>query len=121
MQCHIQEITPCIAVDPTGTYLLGGTKGGRIFCWEISSGNLKFSWQAHFKTITSLKITKSSHFCISGSDDGMVRVWDMQSIMSHFHNDGSGKSNINRSIAPYRYSILLHILIQTCILMYIAM
>ena len=36
-QCHIQEITTALSSDPSGTYLIGGTKRGWIFIWEISN------------------------------------------------------------------------------------
>ena len=56
MQCHQQEIITALCADPTGNFMVGGSKTGRIYIWNLSDGNLLYLWQAHFKTITRLKM-----------------------------------------------------------------
>lgn len=105
MQCHIQEITTTITSDIKGYYLCGGTKGGRIFIWEISSGTLLLSWQAHFKSITVMTFTSCGNYLISASEDGMVRVWDIIGILNntnHFEVQSRSDGQL-KSIAPFRY------------------
>lgn len=102
MQCHVQEITTAVAVDSNGFFLLGGTKGGRLHAWEITSGSLVTTWQGHFKAITSIKFTPCGNFCISSSEDGMVRVWDVVSIMSSA--GGRGTESAKKIISPFRFS-----------------
>lgn len=100
MQCHIQEITTAITSDMSGFYLCGGTKGGRIFVWELSSGALVQSWQAHFKSITTVTFTPCGNFLISTSEDGMIRVWDIVTVLN---SEGRGQSdNQMKSFTPYR-------------------
>jgi WD40 repeat protein len=106
MQCHVQEITTAVAVDSNGFYLMGGTKGGRLHAWEISSGNLVTTWQGHFKAITSIKFTPCGNFCVSSSEDGMVRVWDVVSIMSSGGAGAGGRGgteSAKKIISPFRY------------------
>lgn len=106
MQCHVQEITTALAADTNGFYLLGGTKGGRLHAWDIASGNLLLSWQAHFKSITSIKFTPCGNFCITSSADGMVRAWDVNSILCTNGAGGSSRPNSESAksiISPYRY------------------
>lgn len=98
MQCHIQEVATSIACDYSGSYIFAGTKKGWIFCWEVSSGRLLLSWQAHFKEVTRLKFTSTNDFCISCSGDGIARAWDMAVLDdSESHLLGEKKS-----ISPYR-------------------
>lgn len=100
MQCHVQEITTAIASDMTGFYLCGGTKGGRIFLWELSSGALVQSWQAHFKSLTTVTFSSCCNFLISTSEDGMIRVWDVVNILN---SERKGQSdNQMKSFTPYR-------------------
>jgi pre-rRNA-processing protein IPI3 len=104
MQCHIQEIITSISVDCNSFYLCGGTKGGRIFLWELASGNLIQSWQAHFKSVTVTAFSDCGNFLISGSEDGMVRSWDVISILNSLgSNDSRLRSDEpQRSVTPFR-------------------
>jgi pre-rRNA-processing protein IPI3 len=108
-QCHIQEITTSLASDPTGTYLLGGTKRGWIYIWEIATGKLLTSFQAHFKAVTHLHVTVKSDLFISAGEDGMARAWDMCSILgsqnikpSTSSSSSSSSSKRSPGIQPYR-------------------
>lgn len=99
MQCHVQEITTTITSDINGFYICGGTKGGRIFLWEVSSGNLILSWQAHFKAVTVMSFTPCGNFLISGSEDGMVRVWDIIGMVNPNH---FGDQSHSKNPTPFR-------------------
>eukprot|EP01041_Mallomonas_annulata_P004605 gene4605-9150_t len=99
MVCHVQEITTAISSDPSGTFLFGGTKGGRIYCWEISTGNLLQSWQAHFKMVSKLVVSCCGMYLVSSSEDGMVRVWHTTSIVQV---TDSRQSPENRNQQPFR-------------------
>ena len=98
MQCRIQEITTSICVDSNGFYIFGGTKGGRIFCWEVSSGNLVQTWQGHYKAITVMCMTDCGTYLLSGGDDGMARAWDIPTLLAT-----CGKGGVKKRITPFRY------------------
>jgi len=102
-QCHIQEITTSICCDATGTYLLGGTKKGWLYCWEVGTGQLLSSWQAHFKAVTKVLFSPCCLFVVSCSEDGMVRAWDMAAMLSSEGGGGSsGDKKRSSTVAPYR-------------------
>jgi WD40 repeat protein len=103
MQCRIQELTPSICVDTNGFYIFGGTKGGRIFCWEVSSGDLVMSWQAHYKAVTTMVMSSCGTFLVSGAEDGMIRTWDVPTLLTSPRGSGSKKN-----IPPFRY-VYMHI------------
>ena len=66
MQCHVQEITTAVAADPTGTYLIGGTKSGRLYWWDVCSGDLLASFQGHFKSVTAAQFTRCGLYLVVG-------------------------------------------------------
>jgi pre-rRNA-processing protein IPI3 len=104
-QCHIQEITTALACEQTGTYLLGGTKKGWIYCWEVGTGALLTSWQAHFKAVTKILFTTCGQFAVSCSEDGMVRAWDFAAVLSAQDGGGGGGADKKKqatSTTPYR-------------------
>jgi pre-rRNA-processing protein IPI3 len=96
--CHVQEISTSVVCDPCGTYLIAGTKKGWLYCWELSTGNLLYSWQGHFKSITKLMFSGCGNYCISSSEDGAIKVWELATIIGDF-NSGSLKRQM---IQPYR-------------------
>jgi pre-rRNA-processing protein IPI3 len=80
-QCHIQEIVTSLATDSSGTYLVSGTKRGWLYCWELSTGELINSLQAHFKSVTRVAVTKCGNYCVSVSEDGNGRVFELCKIV----------------------------------------
>ena len=96
--CHIQEISTSVVCDPCGTYLLAGTKKGWLYCWELSTGSLLYSWQGHFKSITKLMFSVCGNYCVSSSEDGAIKVWELAAIVGDY-NSGSLKRQM---IQPYR-------------------
>jgi pre-rRNA-processing protein IPI3 len=99
-QCHIQEIVTSLVADPLGAFLFAGTQKGWIYCWELSTGELVSSFQAHFKAITRLCVTKvGAPFCVSLSEDGTGRAWELHKILDVAE---SYKHVGRQSITPFR-------------------
>lgn len=120
-QCHLQEITTALTCC-AHSFILAGTRKGWIYCWCVSSGTLLASFQAHFKTVTRLVCSPCGNYCVSSSEDGMVRAWDMSSIVdlsltsattasssssSSLHSSAYSSSSIQpyRSYSPHTLSI----------------
>ena len=80
-QFHTQEVITTLATDSTGTFLFAGGKKGWIYAWDVSSGSLLTSWQAHFKEVTRVLVNSSGDQCISCSGDGMVKSWDIGRVL----------------------------------------
>ena len=97
MQCHVQEIITALASDLPGQVLVGGSRSGRMFCWDICSGALLAMWQGHFKSITRIQVTKCGYFVVTVSDDAYVKVWDLPLILDVHCENSSGKP-----IPPFR-------------------
>ncbi|KAG6867992.1 hypothetical protein C0993_008599 [Termitomyces sp. T159_Od127] len=64
-------------MDLRGTYCAGGTAQGRIYFWEVASGILYNSWDAHYRQVTVLRFTSDGSALISGSEDSGVSVWSV--------------------------------------------
>lgn len=81
MQCHLQEILTAIATDPSGIYLYGGSKKGWLYVWDITTGELIKTWHAHFKGISKIVVDSKNQFVVSASEDAMIKVWEIDSIL----------------------------------------
>ncbi|KXN86545.1 Pre-rRNA-processing protein IPI3 [Leucoagaricus sp. SymC.cos] len=79
----LPEKITCLAVDKSGDYCAGGTLQGRIYLWEISSGILFQSWDAHYRRVSVLKFTNDGTAIISGSEDSSVNIWLLSRLLDN--------------------------------------
>ncbi|KAJ4478255.1 WD40-repeat-containing domain protein [Lentinula aciculospora] len=77
----LPEKLTCVALDPSGDFFAGGTAQGRIYLWEVSSGILLNSWDAHYRQINVLRFTSDGAALLSGSDDSGISVWSISSLL----------------------------------------
>ena len=69
----------CAAVSPDGKYVVGGFSGNIIQVWDISreeAGPLIL--EGHISSVTSLAFSSDSDHFISGSADGTIRYWNIE-------------------------------------------
>ncbi|KAM6497006.1 WD40 repeat-like protein [Amanita muscaria] len=77
----LPEKLSCIAVDKQGTYCAGATAQGRIYLWEVASGIMYNSWDAHYRRINVLRFTHDGAALLSGSEDSGVSVWSISRLL----------------------------------------
>ncbi|KAG8932750.1 Pre-rRNA-processing protein ipi3 [Tulasnella sp. 418] len=86
-QLHLKIVLPeklsCITTDPLGHYCAGGTPNGRIYLWEIASGILFNTFEAHYRCINVLRFTLDGAALVSGSEDSGVSVWAMARLLDN--------------------------------------
>ncbi|CAG8596375.1 8309_t:CDS:10 [Acaulospora morrowiae] len=84
-QTYLKIICPekliSLAVSNRGGYCAGGTDGGKIYVWELSTGILCRVYDGHYKKITVIKFTNDDTAFISGSEDAGLNVWLMASVL----------------------------------------
>lgn len=69
--------------------LVLGTAEGRIFAWEVASGRLVTSAQAHLQAVTDLVVDIKSNFLLSASQDSTVHVWSLPDFLSFANTQGA--------------------------------
>ncbi|KAH9995419.1 WD40-repeat-containing domain protein [Russula compacta] len=73
----LPERLSCIAVDRRGQFCAAGTAQGRIYLWEIASGIMYNSWEAHYRQVTVLRFTPDGEALLSGSEDSGISIWSV--------------------------------------------
>jgi pre-rRNA-processing protein IPI3 len=64
-----------------GSYLLAGNEDGKLFLWDIPSGELlSCVEEAHLQRITVLRVGVDG-IVVSGSQDGTAKVWSVQALL----------------------------------------
>ena len=54
-----QKMT-CASLSPQGTWVATGTADGRLFVWDVASGALLTSFEAHYRAMTTIAWTSDS-------------------------------------------------------------
>lgn len=73
----LPERLTCLAADTRGLLCAGGTAQGRIYLWELASGIMCHSWEAHYRAVSVLRFTPDGNALVSGSEDAGVSVWSI--------------------------------------------
>ncbi|CAI0424504.1 unnamed protein product [Linum tenue] len=77
-----------IAANPEGTYIVGGGISGKIYLWETATGRLLLErWEAHLRPITCLVFNDDGSLLVSGSEDGIVKVWPLLKVLDDRETD----------------------------------
>ena len=76
-KCPMPEAIGPLCVTKSGVFCFGGSVTGRIFVWDLASGELLRSTNAHFKKITKICETKDGSYLITGGDDAVIHVWNI--------------------------------------------
>lgn len=73
--------------------LAGGSKTGKIYIWELASGNLLCVKEAHYQSISAIKFSQCGTFLATGSSDARCMVWRTSDLISVYNKDE--ESNIH--------------------------
>ncbi|BGP19953.1 hypothetical protein JCM10213_006730 [Rhodosporidiobolus nylandii] len=79
----IPPVRMCVmATSRDGQYLAGGTPDGRVFVWEVASGNLIITVDAHYRAVSVLEFSDDGAALVSGSEDATVSVWSIGRLLN---------------------------------------
>ncbi|KAI9615986.1 hypothetical protein H4Q26_011238 [Puccinia striiformis f. sp. tritici PST-130] len=83
-----------LALSPSGTYLATGSADGLVILWELSTGTLLASFDAHYKAVTCLAFSDDEAALVTASEDSMCSVWSIPTLV-----DEAFDSNLSHT--PY--------------------
>ncbi|KAH3675948.1 hypothetical protein WICMUC_002244 [Wickerhamomyces mucosus] len=61
--------------------LVGGGISGKIYTWELASGLLLSVKEAHYQSLTVLKVTSDNSYLVSAGKDSRVLVWRISDLV----------------------------------------
>jgi len=68
-----------VAISPSGQYWVAAGRRGEVRLWRGAGQTLHLVWQAHTDIVTTLAFSPDERLLASGSADGSVRLWDVES------------------------------------------
>ena len=61
--------------SPRGSFLVAGSPSGRLYIWEVPTGELVRQWEGHYKKVGVVRFSPSGDIVWTGGDDGAVHGW----------------------------------------------
>lgn len=100
----LPEKLSAVKVSPSGSWLVGGAQTGRLFVWEVKSGNLVAMREKHYQEITTIQFTSDESFVFTGSKDSTVLGWRLMELVTSSLeggvNFGDQSLNSNNNVQP---------------------
>jgi len=78
----IAEKIEVLAVSHDQQMCVGGARSGRLYIWDLVSGDLLRTWDAHYKAISALTFTPDDAYIVSGGEDAIINLWSVFDIFA---------------------------------------
>jgi WD40 repeat protein/transcriptional regulator with XRE-family HTH domain len=94
-ECVLSEAFDAItavAISRSGQDWAALSRRGEVRVWREEGKRLHLAWQAHSDTTYALALSPDEHMLASGSNDGSVKLWDVESgvlLWSGWHTQGT--------------------------------
>jgi len=82
LKCRLAEPMGPVMVSPDGAYCFAGGSSGKLYAWDLWSGQLLRSWHGHHKPVRALGMTDDSSYLVTGGDDAVISVWNILDVVN---------------------------------------
>lgn len=90
---HTTPITALDFSEPYGTLVSASQEDTQPRVWDLLSGEEIGRLRGHTGTVKCLQV--EDHVCLTGSEDGTVRLWDLRRVEDDDWHSTAGTSEIN--------------------------
>mmetsp|Transcript_15113 Transcript_15113/g.25872 ORF Transcript_15113/g.25872 Transcript_15113/m.25872 type:complete len:431 (+) Transcript_15113:128-1420(+) len=97
-QAVIKSSTPekilSLTATRDGVFIFGASVSGKLYGWEVSTGNLISVVDIHYKAVTCLCLCDDDTALASGAEDAIIHVWFVSSLLD--------EQAVGRGLAPFK-------------------
>lgn len=77
----LPEKTTAMVFSSDAVFCVAGMASGSVYVWQVGTGCLLRSWQAHFREVTQLLISQDESFLVTASADATVHVYNLADVL----------------------------------------
>lgn len=91
------DVVYSVAFSPDGKTILSGSWDNTMKCWDLSSGGVINSLEAHSSIVTSVAFSPDGKTALSSSEDNTVKWWDLSSngrVIKSFESHSSAVNSV---------------------------
>lgn len=112
LEGHTNWVTAiCIPSDPDSNTIISASRDKKIIIWDLDRnqtnyGNARLALTGHSHFIQDLAITTDGKFCLSGSWDNTMRLWEINPGRSVRRFEGHTKDVLSVAFSPDERKII---------------
>lgn len=97
-KCHVAEPMGPVACTSCGNFLFAGGASGKVYVWDVKTGELVLVFDAHYKAVSALALTSDDSHLVSAGEDAVVHVWRLVDIL----DEPDVTSSFTQGLLPMR-------------------
>ncbi|CAI5740993.1 unnamed protein product [Hyaloperonospora brassicae] len=80
-KCHVAERMGPVTASSCGNFLFAGADSGKVYVWDVKTGELVTVFDAHYKRVSALALTAEDSHLITAGEDALVHVWRLLDLL----------------------------------------
>ncbi|KAJ3012776.1 UNVERIFIED_CONTAM: WD repeat-containing protein 18 [Siphonaria sp. JEL0065] len=88
----VPEQLSALTISNNGKWVVGGGVSGRVYMWELSTGNMIAMYDAHFKPIKVVSFSADDSAFVTAGDDAFAHVWLVARVTNAVDPGAASKS-----------------------------
>lgn len=95
-KCHVAEKMGPVAVSSCGNLLFAGSESGKVYVWDVKTGELITVFDAHYKRVSALQLTSDDSHLVTAGEDAIVNVWRLVDLL----DEPDAASSFQQGVTP---------------------
>lgn len=97
-KCHVAEPMGPLVATKCGNFLFAGGHSGKVYVWDVKTGELVLVFDAHYKAVSALALTSDDSHLVTAGEDAVVHVWRLVDIL----DEPDVSSSFQQGLLPMR-------------------
>ncbi|CAI5710770.1 unnamed protein product [Peronospora destructor] len=95
-KCHVAEKMGPVTSSSCGNFLFAGGESGKVYVWDVKTGDLVTVFDAHYKRVSALVLTSDNSHLITAGEDALVHVWRLIDLL----DEPNAASSFQQGMTP---------------------
>uniref|UniRef100_M4BJI9 WD repeat-containing protein 54 beta-propeller domain-containing protein n=1 Tax=Hyaloperonospora arabidopsidis (strain Emoy2) TaxID=559515 RepID=M4BJI9_HYAAE len=80
-KCHVAEKMGPVTSSSCGNFLFAGAESGKVYVWDVKTGELVTVFDAHYKRVSAVALTSEDSHLVTAGEDALVHVWRLLDLL----------------------------------------